>query len=160
MENTNYSSELSSTIFSLTSSIDTLTKAVSGLYQHPFECVKKLYFDEDYVFPNINEINVPEYVTPEILIRSFEQKHLEYQETVLSYLSNPASYDLREANNQLNLLCTLSTDNKFVMPIDKYSNYISTLETLQNIPLDTVTDENSSELALKIGYLINRAFVV
>lgn len=152
------SPELSSTIFALTSAIDATTRAISALSQHPYDYAKSLYFEEDHVFPVFNEIEVPGCVTPEALIESFEKRHNEYQETVIKYISNPKEYDLTESNNQINLLCTLSSDNKFVIPKDKYTDYLSTLETLQSIKLEDVTDENCENIALKIGYLVNSVF--
>lgn len=152
--------ELSSTIFALTSALDATTRAISALSQHPYDYAKSLYFEEDHVFPTFNDVNVPTCITPEVLIESFEKRHNEYQDIVVKYITNPDSYDLTQSNNQVNLLCTLSGDNKFVIPEEKHAEYLTTLEILQSLKIDDVTDENCEEIALKIGYLVNKVFNV
>ena len=152
------SPELSSTIFALTSAIDATTRAISALSQHPYDYAKCLYFEDNHVFPVFNEIEVPDCVTPEALIESFEKRHNEYQEAVVNFINNPKEYDLTESGNQVNLLCTLSSDNKFVIPKEKYAEYLTTLEILQSLKIDDITDDNCEQIALKIGYLVNNAF--
>jgi len=154
------SPDFSSTVFALTSAIDATTRAISALAQHPYDYAKNLYFEDNHVFPKFDEIDIPDCVTPEALIDSFEKRHNEYQDTIVKYISNPKDYDLTESGNQVNLLCTLSSDNKFVMPAERYANYLTTLEALQSLKIDDVTDENCEQIALKIGYLVNGAFKV
>ena len=153
-----YSPELTSTLFELTSAIDATTRAISALAQHPYDYAKSLYFEDEHVFQTFNEVDIPSCVTPEALIESFEKRHMDYQNTILQYISNPSQYDLTHSNNQVNLLCTLSCDNKFVIPEEKYVEYITTLEILQSLKLEDVTNENCEQIALKIGYLINNVF--
>jgi len=152
------SPDFSSTLFALTSAIDATTRAISALSQHPYDYAKSLYFEDDHVFPTFNEVEVPNCITPEALIESFEKRHNEYQDTVVRYITNPKDYDLTNSNNQVNLLCTLSGDNKFVITNEKQAEYLTTLETLQSLKIDDVTDENCEEIALKIGYLVNKVF--
>lgn len=154
------SPDFSSTLFALTSAIDATTRAISALSQHPYDYAKSLYFEEGHVFPTFKEVEVPSCITPEALIESFEKRHNEYQDTVVRYITSPSDYDLTNSNNQVNLLCTLSSDNKFVITDEKQAEYLTTLETLQSLKLDDVTDENSEEIALKIGYLVNKVFKV
>jgi hypothetical protein len=152
------SPELTSTLFSLTSAIDTTTRAITALAQHPYDYAKSLYFEPDHVFQTINDVQVPENVTLEILLKQFDKRQQEYENMVIDYLSEPSQYDLTSSNNQVNLLSVLSSDNKFVIPEKKYCSYIETLEILQSIDMDNITEENCEEIALKIGHTVLRTF--
>ena len=152
------SPELTSTLAYLTSSIDALTNAISNLSQHPYDLAKSLHFEPGYVFPTIDSVEVPETVTYDTLLNGFEKNHNEYQDRIVDYISNPSKYDVTESSDQLNLLSELSGESKFVITPGRYSSYITTLEMLQNIDIDSVNEENSNDLILKIGYTILNTF--
>jgi hypothetical protein len=152
------SPELTSTLAHLTSSIDAITNAISGLAQHPYDLAKSLHFETDYVFPTIQSVEVPEAVTYETLVLGFEKSHNEYQDRIIDYITTPSKYDVKESSDQLNLLSELSGENKFIITPEKYCSYITTLEMLQQIDIDDIHEENSHELILKIGYTILNAF--
>lgn len=152
------SPELTSTLAHLTSSIDAITNAISGLAQHPYDLAKSLHFEPGYVFPTIDSVEVPETVTYDTLVNGFEKSHNEYQDRIVDYISNPSKYDVTESSDQLNLLSELSGESKFVITPERYSSYITTLEMLQNIDIDSVNEENSNDLILKIGYTILNTF--
>lgn len=150
---TNYS-ELTSTLFNLSSSIQVCIDSLSSIPQHPYDATKVTYFPSNYKFPTIDDVVVPEQVCLNTIIKGFEKLHDSYQNNILEYLAKPSEYDLSDAGGQLTVLAEPLGNNKYIVTEDKYRSYIETLEIIQSIDVSKVNEDNCLDLIHKVCYSV------
>lgn len=150
---TNYS-ELTSTLFNLSSSIQAFTDSLSSIPQHPYDATKATYFSPDHKFSTINDVMVPEQVCLNTIIKGFEKLHDTYQNNILEYLAKPSEYDLSDAGGQFTILAEPLGNNKYIVTEDKYRSYIETLEIIQSIDISKVNEDNCLDLIHKVCYSV------
>jgi hypothetical protein len=150
--------ELSTTTYAICSSIDLFIRAISSIPQHPYDQVKAVLFGENYKFPTIQEIDLPETIDTPTIIKGLEKTYETYQDRVLDYLSTPENFSIEHAGNQLTALAELSTNNTYVVTPEKYQEYIKTLEAIQSINIRDINDTNCYELVNKIGVMVLQTF--
>ena len=156
----NYSAlqaELSSTLFHLSSSIQAFSDTLTSIPQHPYDATKAMYFPVDYKFPTVYDVNVPEDVCLNTIIKGFDTVHHRYQEKILDYLSCPNEYDLTDAGNQFTILAEHLGENKYIVTEDKYRMYLEALELIQGIDITSVNEDNCVELIHKICFTVLQA---
>ena len=145
-------SAISTIMAEISSSISTAQQQISAIPFHPYEAAKAMLFENDYKFPTIEDIVVPEEITPEGLVDKITQMQKQYQNVLIDYISNPSLYTVEGFSNHLSPLAELSGANTFVVTPEKYKEYIKFLEVLQSINLNDITKDSSKETIKKIGY--------
>lgn len=151
-------SELSSTVFGLCSSIDTLLQVATAIPQHPYDILKYSLFDKEHTFPTISDIEVPETVELKTIIKGLEVEYDNYQERVLDFLKEPKNFNLELANEQMSPLAELSGNNTYVVTTQKQKAYIEALELIQSVDLNSINNNNSREIVNKLGFTILKLF--
>lgn len=136
-------SKLNVTASELLSALDGL----SGAPVHPYERLKFDYFDTDYQFKTINDIEVPKDFCIHTCIacltsanerqQALDSEHYEH----LDNFQNHA--DLGHA------FATLSGD-QFIVDGERTKKFIEFHEIVRTIPVESITRENSLEIAHKL----------
>lgn len=132
----------------LTSALAQLT-AIPG---HPYEATKLMLFGEDYEFPALSSVEIPEGITTEGMIAKLTEIESNYQTAFLDTVMNPQDYKIIEPNNILTPLAELSGKNTYVVTEQKYKNYIEFLEMIRQLDYYSINKDNSYDLTQKIGY--------
>lgn len=143
---------LSATLLDLNSVMTSAVDSLSSIPQLPYQFTKELLFGKDYKFPTINDIEVPEGITPEGMAAKISEIETNYQKTLIDTITNPQDYNVQAPDNHLSILAELSGDNTYVVTQDKFKGYIEYLEVVQSINLDSVTQENAVDMINKLGY--------
>ena len=143
---------LSATLLDLNSVMTSAVDSLSSIPQLPYQFTKELLFGKDYKFPTINDIEVPEGITPEGMAAKISEIETNYQKTLIDTITNPQDYNVQAPDNHLSILAELSGDNTYVVTQDKFKGYIEYLEVVQSINLDSITQENAVDMINKLGY--------
>lgn len=150
----NFSSldSLSGALLDLSTVMTSAIESLSSLPQLPYQFTKKLMFGKDYKFPTIDDIEVPEGVTPEGMAAKIEEIETNYQKTLIDSITNPQDYNILAPDKHLSILAELSGDNTYVVTQEKFKNYIEYLEMVQAIDIDSITQDNAVEKIDKLTY--------
>jgi len=144
--------DINTVISALSSSIEALTNTLSAASMHPYDVALAELFDKNHVFATVDDIEVPEIISTETLIKGLEAVGVQYQEQVLDYLNDTSKYDITHTGNQVTMLSELSADNKFVTTSERMQEYHETLDAIQNIDINSINDANSADIIQKLGY--------
>lgn len=143
---------LSATLLDLNTVMTSAVESLTAIPQLPYQFTKELLFGKDYKFPTIDDIEVPEGITPEGMAAKIAEIETNYQKTLIDTITNPLDYNVQAPDNHLSILAELSGDNTYVVTQDKFKSYIEYLEVVQSINLDSITQENAVDMINKLGY--------
>ena len=114
---------------------------------HPYDQLKCEYFDTDYQFKTINDIEIPKefcihncVVTLTAINECCQQAYSEH----FNYLDKVDGYA-----NLGHAFATLSGD-QFIIDQERTRNFIEFHEIVKSIPVESITRENSLEIAHKL----------
>jgi len=120
---------------------------LSAMPAHPYEQLKYQYFDSDYQFPTIHDVELPEDFCIKACTQSLSSIHEDMKYTHLDHFDY-----LHECHLHPNLghgFAVLSGD-QFVVDHNKAKKYIEFHEISNSVPVETLTPENSVEIAHKL----------
>ena len=143
---------LSAAIVEFDNALETLSTQLTSLYLTPHEIHKKVFFEEGYKFPTINDIEVPENITTEGLIGAIDEVEKVHQKVAIDSIINPGKYNVIDPDNEISILAELSGDNTFLVTEKKFKNYVEYTELVQSIDIGSVTPENCNDIIRKLGY--------
>jgi hypothetical protein len=143
---------LSGTLLDLSTVMTSAIDSLSGLPQLPYQFTKELLFGKDYKFPTVEEVEIPQGVTPEGMVAKITEIETNYQKTLIDTITNPEDYNIQAPDNHLSILAELSGDNTYVVTPEKFKNYIEYLEMVQAIDIDSITQDNAVEKIDKLTY--------
>jgi hypothetical protein len=143
---------LSATLLDLNTVMTSAVEGLSSLPQLPYQFAKELLFEKDHKFPTIDEVEIPEGVTPEGMAAMITEIETNYQKTLIDTITNPQDYNIQTPDNHLSILAELSGDNTYTVTQEKFKNYIEYLEMVQSINIDSITKDNAVEMINKLGY--------
>lgn len=114
---------------------------------HPYEKLKHDYFDTDYQFKTINDIEVPKEFCIHNCVATLTAANVQYQQTCTDHLTH---IDNIESNSNIgHAFATLSGD-QFIVDEERTKNFIEFHEIVKSIPVESITRENSLEIAHKL----------
>jgi hypothetical protein len=151
---------LSAVVNNLTVCLSSVNEQLTAIPNNPYLATKFMLFGNDYKFPTLDDINVPEEITTEGLIAKLEEIQNQHQCRIIDCITNPQDYDFNltepaQIANQLSILAELSGDSKsnnYVVTQDKFKNYIEFIELVNSVDDSQMTEETSQETIKKIGY--------
>lgn len=143
---------LSATLLDINNVMLSAVNSLSSIPQLPYQFTKELLFGKDYKFPTLDDIEVPESITPDGMAAKITEIEINYQKTLIDSLTNPQDYNIQAPDNHLSILAELSGDNTYVVTEDKLKSYIEYLELIQSIDLNSITKDNAVEMIKKLGY--------
>lgn len=143
---------LSATLLDLNTVMTSAVESLTAIPQLPYQFTKELLFGKDYKFPTIDDIKVPEGITPEGMAAKIAEIETNYQKTLIDTITNSQDYNVVAPDNHLSILAELSGDNTYVVTEEKFKGYIEYLEMVQSIDMDSITQENAVDMINKLGY--------
>jgi hypothetical protein len=111
-------------------------QALSAAPSHPYERIKYQLFGEDYKFPTINDVEIPQDFDPTTYARELSGKVMQTQIATLSGLSG------LDVNTVIN-------PNDFTLPIATAKHNIQFMEIVRNLTMEDV-QKDPFELARKL----------
>jgi hypothetical protein len=115
---------------------------------HPYERLKYDYFDTDYQFKTINDIESPKnfciHTCIATLTSANEQQQLQHAEHY-KHLDK-----LDDCCNIGHAFATHTENGQFVVDEERTKNFIEFHEIVRTIPIESITQENSLEIAHKL----------
>lgn len=135
-------------------SINSSVQGLSTADIHPWEALKMTLFEPDYKFPTINDITIPEDVTPESIKAKIKEYELAYRSRIIDCISNREKYTFLGIFDQVSVLSEASGTNCFAVTEDRLKSYVETVETIRSIDPESITEENYVEYISKINYCI------
>jgi hypothetical protein len=150
--NTSYLTSLSSAIDFTHQAILSATQALSANRDDtPYDAIKYSFFDRDYKFPTIDEIEIPATVTSDTIQKGLLQKVEAHQDRVLDEVVNNEA-DLNDVN-RFSMLSELSGETTWVITPDKNRKYIEFFEVLRSIDMTSLTSQEiCQEYINRLGY--------
>jgi hypothetical protein len=143
---------LSATLLDLNTVMTSAVESLTAIPQLPYQFTKELLFGKDYKFPTIQEVEVPEGITPEGMAEKISQIEMNYQKTLIDTITNPEDYNVVAPDNHLSILAELSGNNTYVVTEEKLKGYIEYLELVQSIDISSITKDNAVDMINKLGY--------
>lgn len=143
---------LSATLLDLNSVMVSAVDSLSSIPQLPYQFTKEILFGKDYKFPTIDDVQVPEGITPEGMAAKISEIETNYQKILIDTITNPQDYNVVAPDNHLSILAELSGDNTYVVTEEKFKGYIEYLEMVQSINLDSITQDNAVDTINRLGY--------
>lgn len=143
---------LSATLMDINAVMLSAVDSLSSIPQIPYQFTKELLFGKDYKFPTLDDIEVPEGITPEGMAAKIAEIETNYQKTLIDTITNPEDYNVQAPDNHLSILAELSGDNTYIVTQEKFKSYIEYLEVVQSIDIDSITQENAVDMINKLGY--------
>ena len=143
---------LSATLMDINAVMLSAVDSLSSIPQIPYQFTKELLFGKDYKFPTLDDIEVPEGITPEGMAAKIAEIETSYQKTLIDTITNPQDYNVQAPDNHLSILAELSGDNTYIVTQEKFKGYIEYLEVVQSIDIDSITQENAVDMINKLGY--------
>lgn len=143
---------LSATLLDLNSVMVSAVDSLSSIPQLPYQFTKEILFGKDYKFPTIDDVQVPEGITPEGMAAKISEIETNYQKILIDTITNPQDYNVVAPDNHLSILAELSGDNTYIVTEEKFKGYIEYLEMVQSINLDSITQDNAVDMINKLGY--------
>lgn len=126
--------------------------SLSGVPIHPYERLKYDYFgDVNYKFKTIDDIEPPKDFCINTCISSLTsitQKQQEQFNTKLQYIDQ--IHDMPNIEHAFTSLSSTDTQDHFIVDVEQTKNFIEFNEILRTIPVESITQENSLEIAHKI----------
>jgi hypothetical protein len=123
---------------------------------HPYDLVKLSLFGPEYKFPTLEEIKVPEDVTPQSILDNLKTHEKEYRSNLLEYMHNREDYELTGFHDHITLLSEPSGDNCFTVTEKRFKNYIEAVEIVKNINREDINELNYMEYFRKIGFCLTK----
>jgi len=115
---------------------------------HPYEKLKFDHFDTDYKFKTINDIETPENFCINTCIATLTSANEQQQ---LQHADHCNHLDmLDDCCNVGHAFATLNKDGEFIVDQERTKNFIEFHEIVRTIPIDSITRENSLEIAHKL----------
>ena len=143
---------LSATLLDLITVMTSAVESLTAIPQLPYQFTKELLFGKDYKFPTIQEVEVPEGITPEGMAEKISQIEMNYQKTLIDTITNPEDFNVVAPDNHLSILAELSGNNTYVVTEEKLKGYIEYLELVQSIDISSITKDNAVDMINKLGY--------
>jgi hypothetical protein len=144
--------ELSSALISqLNVTAAELLSALEGLSSvpiHPYDRLKYDYFDTDHQFKTINDIETPESFCIHTCIATLTGAHEQQQQQFATHYDYLDKFE--EHSNLGHAFATITEDGQFVVDKERTKNFIEFHEIVRTIPIDSITQENSLEIAHKL----------
>jgi len=114
---------------------------------HPYDKLKCDYFDTDYQFKTIDDIEIPKEFCIHSCVATLTAANECCQQTYSEHFNYLDKID--EHANLGHAFATLSGD-QFVVDQERTRNFIEFHEIVRSIPVESITRENSLELAHKL----------
>jgi hypothetical protein len=143
---------LSATLLDLNTVMTSAVESLTAIPQLPYQFTKEMLFGKDYKFPTIDDVKVPEGITPEGMAAKITEIETNYQKTLIDTITNPQDYNIVAPDNHLSILAELSGDNTYVVTEEKFKGYIEYLEMVQSINIDSITQDNAVDMINRLGY--------
>lgn len=137
-----------------TESMSTMLQGLTAPVIHPWDALKMSLFESDYKFPTIDDVVVPEEVTPESIKDKLSEYQKTYQSRVIDCISNQDKFTIAGPFEQVSVLSEASGTDCFVVTQDKFKGYIEAVETIKSIDLNNITEDNCSDYIVKINYCL------
>lgn len=123
--------------------LDSLVDSLSSIPLHPYQNLLWKHFEPGYKFKTIDDIPEPDAIPTTECLRYISKKEQEISKTIFHNLTCCPEHQLHSAFEFL-------SGEQIVCNIEKQKNYIEFIEMLRQIPLDSITLENSNVLTKKI----------
>jgi hypothetical protein len=134
----------------------TLLQGLSADPIHPYDLIKLSLFGSDYKFPTIDEIEVPEEVTPQSIVDNLKGHEKQYRQNLLEYVHNREDYQLTGFHDHITMLSEPSGEKCFTVTEKRFKNYIEAVEILVNINREDINELNYMDYYKKIGYCLTK----
>ena len=128
---------------------------LSAIPASPYEHTKLMLFGTDYEFPTISDVEVPQGITVDGMIKKLDKVQEQHQDMMIDYITNPTCYTTIGHSDYLTPISELSAGDNgsaFVLTDDKYKSFIEHLEICSSLKDVKITEDNCKELITKIGY--------
>lgn len=135
-------------------SMNTMIQGLSTPIIHPWDALKMTLFEPEYKFSTIDDVVVPEDVTPESLKDKIKEHEQAYRSRVIDCIANRDKYTFVGPFDQISILSEPSGTNCFAVTQEKYKGYIEAVETILSIKPESVTVDNYQEYITKINYCV------
>jgi hypothetical protein len=144
----NIKGDLTSLTHLVTSLEQEVTGTLSAIPVHPYDQLKYQYFDVDYRFKSLDDLEEPEDLPRENCIEYIKNKNKELMSTTF--------HNLTCCDEEKCLTAFSFNSGGQVLPDhQKQKNYIEFLEIARNIPIDSINESNHLSIAKKLlGYYI------
>lgn len=140
--------ELLSTVQQLSSiptfsELNDLINSLSSIPLHPYQNLLWKHFDPDHQFKTFDDIPEPEKIPTKECLDYINKKEQEINKTLFHNLTAAPEQQVTS------IFDTLSGE-QVICNIEKQKSYLEFIEMLKQIPLDSITSENSTSLTKKI----------
>jgi hypothetical protein len=135
-------------------SMSTMLQGLTAPVIHPWDALKMSLFESDYKFSTIEDVVVPEEVTPESIKDKLKEHEQTYRSRVIDCISNRDKYTFVGPFDQVSILSEASGTDCFAVTPDKFKKYIETIETIKSIDPEAVNEDNCLEYITKINYCL------
>ena len=125
------------------SEIDNLLNSLSSIPLHPYQNLLWRHFDPNHNFKTIDDIPEPEKIPTKECLNYIAKKEQEINKTLFHNLTCAPEQQITSVFEALSGDCV-------VCDFEKQKNYLEFIEMVRQIPIDTITSENSNSLAKKI----------
>lgn len=139
--------------------ISTLRSSMSGLSTeviHPWDALKMTLFEPDYKFPTIDDVVIPEEVTPITIKEKIKEHEMAYRSRIFDCITNRDKYSFVGPFDQVSIISEPSGSDCFAVTQDKLKDYIETVETLRSIDPESINEDNYLDYITKINYSVAR----
>lgn len=123
--------------------IDGLICSLTSIPMHPYQNLIWKHFEPDYKFKTIDEVPEPEEIPLDECVNYLAQKEKELNKTMFHNLTCCPEHQLQSAFEYM-------SGDQVVCNVEKQKNYLEFFEMVRQIPLDSITTENSPILAKKL----------
>jgi len=134
----------------------TLLQNLSAEPMHPYDLIKMSLFGADHKFPTIDDIEVPQEITPQSIVDNLKDHEKEYRSNLLEYMHNKEDYQLTGFHDHITMLSEPSGDKCFTVTEKRFKNYIETVEIITSINLEDINELNYMDYYKKIGYCLTK----
>ena len=122
----------------------------------PYEMVKLHYCGQDYKYPTIDDIKVPENVSLETMRLGLERTISQHHDKILHEFTEKETPITNFEN--YSMLSELSSNGEWITTPDKYRKYIEFFEVLGSIDVKSLTSaEIAQDVARKFTYVYLQA---
>ena len=136
------STTIANTLSSFREQYGHLLSDLSATPSHPWEYAKWETFGPDYVFPTIDTVNVPISATTGILLAEILQKNQTHSNLILSEVSKEDQITIEKIQTLINPYVSLSSDDTPFIPEQVSKQYISFLEMMKQIDVNSIIKIN------------------
>lgn len=123
--------------------LDAIINELSSIPLHPYEHLLWEHFEPDHKFKTIDDVEDPGDIPTEQCIKYITQKEQELGSTIFHNLTCCPEHRVTSGFEVL-------SGNKVLCDIQKQKNYLEFFEMIRQIPLNSITPENSNIIFNKI----------